>query len=130
MSSQAFLPDGVNPARYMAAHQANKCFEDVDKVSRGLRAAATSNAATATDETGSKATGPGGDTSSWFFCAHSDSFVQMDPSVLASYANALKHSPFFAEDWGDDKTQVSKKKQNANRPSAWKTIDYDRPTKT
>lgn len=127
MSSQAFLPDGVNPARYMAAHQANKCFEDVDKVSQGLRAAATSTAAT--DEAGSKAAGHGGDSSSWFFCAHSDSFVQMDPAVLASYANALKHSPFFAEDWGDDKTQVRKKKK-CEQTLGVETIDYDRPTKT
>lgn len=129
LSTQAFLPDGINPASYMAPHQAKKCFEEVDKVVEGLRAAM--------DGTESGVTAPGsgpissGGGSSWFFCAHSDSLVQMDPAVLASYANALKHSPFFAEVRGGgerDTTQVHKTKnklETARRGKNRITIGLD-----
>ena len=128
LSAQAFLPDRINPASYMATHQAQKCFEDVDKVVEGLRAAMDGTESTATDP-GSEPTS--GSSSSWLFYAHSDTLIQMDPAVLASYANAVKHSPFFGEVQGEDEkdtTQVSRKKpQQTRNGSTRKKSDYDRP---
>ena len=103
----------MNPASHVATRQANTCFEEIDMVLEEIHA---SSSAAALDDTESEATGPFGDTSSWLFCAHTDSLVQVHPAVLASYANALAKPPFFAE--------VSRQSRNA---SAWK-LDSDRET--
>ena len=82
--------------------QAEKCFEEVDSVLGELHAA--SPPAATIEETSTVATDAAGNTTTaWFFCAHTESLIQMDPVVLASYANALTLSPLFIEHDGGKK---------------------------
>ena len=93
---QAFLPETYNPARSMAGRQARRCFEQVDILLEDLRASPTA----------AEKPSPAVDTtSSWFFCPHAKSLIQLDPAVLAFayHANALQLSPLFAADDGEEK---------------------------
>lgn len=82
----------------MATRHADMCFQDMNSMLGYLLSA--SPTAVATAEKASTAAGiVAGDTSSvWMYCAHTQSLVQLDPTVLAARGNAFTLSPLlFAE---------------------------------
>lgn len=92
---QVFLPDKFNPVRLLSTRRADTCFQEADSMLGHLLSA--SPAAVAVAEKASAAAGNvAGDTSSvWFYCAHTQSLVQLDPAALAARGNALSLSPLL-----------------------------------
>ena len=99
----------------MATRQAGKCFEEVDNMVKRL-SFASSYAAMAARASAEDADAAGDATINWFFCAHTQSLVQMDPAVFALYDNALTLSPLVAADWVEEEDmQVSTTKSKRLR---------------
>ena len=65
---QSFLPNAVNPARYMAARRAERCFAEGDRALQGLHPA--SSTAASVDNLATM------DVAAWVYCRHTRSFVQ------------------------------------------------------